>query len=378
MRRLAAALAIAFSSADLFAVRHVGFEVDLFNRAFPIESCTNVVFSPLSVEMDCALTAEAMDTLARAGVAETMGVLVDFGGVYRPIRESFAAREGEVGFVSARGFCVPDLRLAKPEFRNQIQREYGAEVMPAFPSRGAECWFRATMDGTMEDFRIPVEVSTSGRYSFFDLLTFDVAWKDPFPTANSRKLEFKCIDGSKRKIDFMSDVRIVDTWDAREYVLLKMPLKGGLDFYAMQPKDGLKLNVVRSDFSSMEIDFLLLITGQMDSRGVRRGSAVVVLPRLEFRSQTEFSSVMRDFRIPTSSLVRLTGSVAPRTYEQRVRFRLAEHGVNEPPLAQKPVERQVRITEDTKRLMFNRPFLFFVHDGETGTIPVAGIFTGLD
>ena len=75
---------------------------------------------------------------------------------------------------------------------------------------------------------------------------------------------------------------------------------------------------------------------------------------------------------------KLTGEVAPKTFEQRVNFPLAEHGVNEPPLERKPAERQVRITEDTKRLVFNRPFLFFVHDGETRTIPIVGIFTGLD
>lgn len=378
MGRLAAALLIALSAADLFAVRHVGFEVDVFNRTFPVEFRRNVVFSPLAVEMDCAVAAESMDTLARASVAETMGVLVEFSGVYRPIRESLAARLGDSGFVSARGFCLPDMRLAKPDLRLLLQREYGVEVMPAFPSIGAENWFRATMDGTMEDFRVPEDVAASGRYSFFDLLSVEFAWSDPFPLANSRKLGFKCADGSSRKLDFMSDVRVVDTWDAREYVLLKMPLKGGFDFYALSPKTGVDLHLVREDFSSMEIDFLLLITKQADSRGVRRGSAAIVMPRLELRSRTDFTSALRDFRIPTSSLARLTGAVTPKAFEQRVNFRLAENGVDEAPLERKPVERQVRITEDTKRLVFNRPFLFFIHDGETGTIPFAGIFTGLD
>lgn len=363
---------------ESFAVRHVGFEVDSFNRAFEVGWSTNVVFSPLSFEIDCAMAAESLETLPRAAVAESMGVLVEFAGVYRPIMESHAVRAGSFGFVSARGFCIPDIRTAKPDFRRMLQRVYGAEVMPAFPAEGAGSWFRATMDGAMEDFSIPTDSAASGRYSFYDLLAVNVEWQEPFPLSNTRTLKFHCADGTDRKLPFMSDVRVADAWDAREYLLMKLPLKGQLDYYAMMPKEGLSLAAVRQDFSSMEIDLLLTMAGQTGLRGNYHGTAAIVLPRLELASRVDFTSVMRDFRVPLSDLKYLTGRVSPKEYVQHVRFRLAEHGLKETPVERKSEERQVRMSAGTRKFVFNRPFLFFVHDRETQTIPVAGIFTGLD
>ena len=128
----------------------------------------------------------------------------------------------------------------------------------------------------------------------------------------------------------------------------------------------------------MEIDLLLTMAGQTGLRGNYHGTVAIVLPRLELASRVDFTSVMRDFRVPLSDLKYLTGRVSPKEYVQHVRFRLAEHGLKETPVERKPEERQVRMSAGTRKFVFNRPFLFFVHDRETQTIPVAGIFTGLD
>ena len=378
MKHLLTFLLFAAFHADLSAARHVAFEVDVFNGTFPVDHSANAVFSPLSAEIDCVVASEAMDTISRASVAESMGVLVEFVGVYRPIMESYARRDAALRVTSARGFCVPELRGAFPDCLQLLQREYGAEVMPAFPTVGAESWFRTAMDGIMDDFRISLSAADGDSYSFYDLISVDVAWAEPFPTANSRDLAFTCANGTVRKLPFMSDVRVADIWDAREYTLLRIDLKGDLEFFAMLPKEGLDLSIVRQDFSFVEIDMLLSVTTQRDLRGTYHGPAAIVLPRLEMMSRIDLMRALVKLRLSLSSLVRLVGTTPPREYVQQMRFRLAEHGRGEEPLVEKPKDKQVGIAADTKKMVLNRPFLFFVHDRETRTIPAAGIFTGID
>lgn len=377
MQRFALLPLVILAAADLFAARHVVFETDVFNRAFPLECRTDAVFSPLSAEIDFALTAESLDTIARANVAEMMGVLVEFGGVYRPLLERLETGTNGFSFVSARGFCLPQVRQARTDYRQQIQRDYGAEVMPLQPVKGAESWFRAAMDGQMEDFTLNAAVSRASAYSFYDLVSIRAEWAEPFPTSNVRRLTFAAADGTKAQLEFLTDVRMAETWLERTYAILKLPLRGGYSFYALLPNPDSDLARVREEFSSMEIESFLTRTGARPVGNYRHAPTVVVIPRFRLTSRVDLTGVMQFFRVPTSALVRLAKGTSPHEFVQRISFCLVEHGADEPPLASKPPEAQLKIQKDTRRLILNRPFLYFVYDEREGTIPLAGQFTGL-
>lgn len=376
MRRFALFSILIFLAADLLAVRHAVFETDVYNRAFPLERKGDIAFSPLSAEIDCALAAEALETIPRANVAESMGVLVEFAGVYRPVLDRLSAQTNGFRFVSARGFCLPNAAQPRPAFCRQIQRDYDAEVMPIFPAEGPEAWFRAAMDGEMEDFKIPVKAARSGRHCLYDLIAVRAEWVEPFPTSNVRTLSFALADKQKRQMQFMTDVRIADTWREREYLILKLPLRGDFSFYALLPNEGVELPLVRQDFSSMEIESLLARTGEHPIGNFSRGPTVLVIPRFDIDCRTDLLPALQFFRLPTSALTRLCPGVAANEYVQRLRFTLREYGRDETPLAAKPPERQFQITPETRRVILTRPFLYFIYDEVTKTIPVAGQFTG--
>lgn len=370
-------LAIVFlAAADLFAVRHVVFEADAYNRAFPLDRKDTLVFSPVSAEIGCILAAESLETIPRANVAESMGVLVEFSGVYVPVLERLAVRTNGFSFVSARGFCLPDLAHCRSDYCQQIQRDYGAAVMPLMPVKGVESWFRASMDGEMEDFSVPVTAETADRYSFYDLVSVRAEWLEPFPTSNVRRLKFAAADGKSVPLDFMSDVRVADSWDEHDYAVLKLPLRDGCFFYALLPNDGVDLALVREDFSSMEIESFLTRTGEAPVGNFHREPTVIALPRLSIDCRTDMTSALQSFRLPTSSLNRLCNGVAAREFVQRVVFRLTECGPGET-CGEKPLDRQIAVKDATRRMILNRPFHFFVFDGKTKTIPVAGQFTGV-
>lgn len=375
--RLALFLFAVSAAADLLAARQVGFQTDAFNRAYPASLRQTVVFSPASFEIDCALIAETLETIPKANVSETMGIVLDFESTFRPILETFSNRTNGLSVVSARGFCSPELKGVSPQFRQYLEEVYGAEVLPVFPREGAENWFRATMDGEMESFALPLDAMNVNRYSFYDLISVSAEWLEPFPTANTRDVPFHLDDSTNTVlVSCMSDVRLASTWENEDYTLLKLPLKGDAFFYAMLPKSGVDLSPARQDISSIEINRILTVTKSITEKGVSHGPCVIVLPKFDLSYRTPFSAILAYFRIPTKGLVRVAGDRPAREHVQQVRFRLAEHGRYEAPVVQKASEKIVSIDSATKKLVFNRPFLFFVYHESTATVLLAGQFFG--
>lgn len=376
-RRAACWCVAVFVSANLWAARHIGFETDAFNRIYPASFAKSLVFSPASFEIDCAVIAETLETIPKANVSETMGVLLDFESMYRPIVEAYAAQTNGFKVTTARGFCVPELKHALPAFRQQLERAYGVEVLMAHPARGAESWFRATMEGEMEDFRVSSDLGRTSRFAYYDLVSVAVAWRDSFPTENTRKIKFRSSpEAEAQTVVCMSDVRRADTWETKEYTLLRLPLKDEAWFYALLPKEGFGLSDARVDLSSMEIDHLLTVSSSVTDPHAAHGPCVIVLPRITLRSRLDFSSVLTYFRIPSKGLYHVAGDWTAHEYVQLAKFTLAEQGPGEQPLASKPAEEIVPLTPDAKKLVFNRPFLFFVYHEGTKTIPIAGQYCG--
>ncbi len=359
-----------------FAGRTLGFEADAFNRTFPVSDPRSIVFSPASFEIDCALVAESLPTIPKANVSEMLGVTIDLESTYSPMLEGLSANTNGFKFVAARGFSVSAIEKAQPALRQHLERVYGAEVVRSHPARGGTAWFRSTMEGEMENFELPPAGEKSSQYSFYDLNSSSVSWLESFPTANTRTLDFVSPDGSLRKIDFMADVRKVDTWDTDKFVALKLPLKGGANFYALMPKTGATMMDVRRALSSTSINELFAVFGSKSGDGFRSGNCAIVLPKFRIESRHELLPIMEYFQIPLRPLTGICGEARPRTYRQWVVFELKENGAGESPLIEKASADRVNIDADTRKLVFNRPFLFFVHHVEAAAIPVAGQFTG--
>ena len=381
LRSLLAAATVALVAAEAGAVRHTGFEADAFNRVYPASYKGTFVFSPMSFELDCVLIAETLETIPKANVASMMGVLIDFPSAYGPILAALETPTNGFSFLSARGFCVPDMRRTDVNLRSRIQRDYRAEVMRILPKDGAEAWFKASMDGEMEDFVIPPSAVRPDRCSFFDLVSLSAAWLDPFPSANTRKMPFM-VGGTTNAVEmaFMSDVRIADTWETKEYTLLMLPLKGDSKFFALLPKKGYLASDSRADMTSVEIDNLLSIATPASTLDAVSGPCSISIPRLEIRTSTSFAGALRYFRVPTVGLSGITGDVPVQggDFVQFAKFSLLECGRDEKPLLEKDPEDVMPVTADTKKLVFDRPFVFFVYNSATATILVAGQFTGMD
>lgn len=367
---------LASANLSLAASKLLTFEAELFERICPADSAPGVscLLSPVSLDVDCVLAAEAMPTIARAKVAEKMGILVEFSSVFAPILASHRARQEAFDVSSARGFCLSNVRTVNVVYRQAIERDYGAEILPAAPSRGPDAWFRTTMDGKAEGFSIPA-CSDLAAYSFYDLCHVTVRFRDPFPLTGRRRMDFCREDGSVRSYECLNDIRVADTCETDDYVLLNLPLKGRLEFFAFLPKPGVDWGRVRKALAPDRIAQTLAIGGTLAVQpGGRRGKTSIRLPKFDLTHRANVVPAFESMGFSLSTLEKLGPQLRPFEFVQQVRLVFADEEPTESP--EDPASSAAPASADVRRVSLDRPFVFCVLDTETQNLLAAGVFGG--
>ncbi|MBR4354595.1 MAG: hypothetical protein IKP97_04775 [Kiritimatiellae bacterium] len=382
MKRILAILVIGISGAA-WAGRMPGFNMEAFNAGVPAETLESKVFSPLGFELDSVMMANAFEPIAKSHFAETLGVLTGLEGTYVPILRHLreVSSTNRLSYVSARAFLVPDFRKVSAAYAQDLQRDFQGEVTLAFPKEGAECWFRAMMEGDMEDFEIPMDTAKSERNSFYELASVHISWAEPFPVGNRRKKAFLPNEADfKTRVltDMMCDIREVELYTGKTYTMGRLPMADGAWFYAVLPHSGTSLKAVREQLTEKNFGDLLVMMDSITETGIYKGPAVVAIPTMDQTSVNDLTGAMGHFKFPVQGYLKLNGDIPGRDFRQVVRFRLDEQGVDAEPLKDKPQEQQVHLDKgkEIHSLVLNRPFLYFIYHEPTKSVIVMGQYTG--
>ena len=361
-----ACAAVPFAS---FAARSSAFGIDAFNAAVPASSDANGLFSPFGFEIDCAVFGEAADPITRAGIAESMGVLTDFASVYRPMIDRYADVASTNGFsyISARAFCLPEISMARTDYRRRLWDLCGAEVCRLVPPKGAEAWFRAKMMGEMEDFYIDNIVAQAERYRYYDLVSVAAAWRGQSDSKELRK--FHAADGRAVEMEFFRMRRTVRHRSTPLFTLLKLPVADGAYLYVMLPAQGVSLKDVREKLKGDDFASLRASADTLGDREAGPARAVLSIPALDFTAKAALSVPFMNAKVPQGGYASIKETLSRRDSEQVVRFRL----VDDPEV--KPDEPEYA-TADLGEIVVDRPFVFFVHRPDDDTLSVVGQFTG--
>lgn len=362
MKKIAVFLCLAVVAANMcFAGRSVAFGVEAFNNAVQMDAKGDVVFSPIGFEIDSAIMADAFDPITKAHFAETLGVLTGIEAAYSSLYRDFAAAATNgVSFKSARAFLVPDYRKVSAAYRQDLERNYRAEVCFLFPKTGAEAWIRSELDGEMEDFAIPHEATRNERNSFFEALSCHIGWAEPFPTENIRN-------------SMMFDAREMDICETGDWTMGRIPMADGAAFYALMPKKGVDFAKVREAVNEKTIRELVLKHKSLVDALVYHGPVVVGVPKMEIVSNTDIAPALNHFKFPVKGYIRLNGDLPGREYRQVCRLRLDERGASGETIAAKSEDKQTRVDSSTRKFILSGRFLFFIYHERTDSILVMGI-----
>ncbi|MBE6381933.1 MAG: hypothetical protein E7049_02840 [Lentisphaerae bacterium] len=369
MKRILLLSAALLASSGAFAARSSAFGIDSFNAAVPADSDSNALFSPIGFEMDCSVFGEAVDTISRAAIAESMGVLTDFQGVYRPILDRLVNEAPSNGFhyVCARAFCLPDIRLASAEYRRRIWDLNGAGVCRLFPQSGAESWFKAKLMGEMEDFSIPIDRSQHERYRYYDLVSITAAWRGK--SAATAKRDFRSASGSPVPMDFFVLKGTIRYRNAGGRMTYRLPLSDGAYLYAIVPGETETLESVRKGLKGESFAEIRASVEMVGDKNAGAAKATVLFPRLDFTARANLAAPFQAAKVKQGDFMSLKNTLTSRISEQVVRFKV----VDDPSV--KPDEPEYT-SVDLGEVALDRPFVFFVHRPEDDVMSVIGQFTG--
>lgn len=332
-------LAAALLAASAFAERRVATVPSLFPKVAEGRKGT-VLFSPYAFELDAALLSEGFDPIAKAGVAEYLGVLVGYDSVYFPMMARLeAAATNGFSLVTAKGFVVPSFRAVTPDYRLQLQQEYATEVCTFRPNaRGALAWFKAKMDGKMEDFALPETNPNEERMVFCDLCSLTTAWAESAPTKVTR---FKAAD----------------------FTLLKLPLRDEAAFYAFIPEQGVALETLRREFAAEKLSALVSVFHSVTEPRLKTVAAKVSMPELDVTSEIDLLPLFAAAKVPVKGFKSINSAYTPKAMVQRMRLRVERtEGAGQ--------AERVEGAEETYSL--ERPFSFFICHEPTQAVVLMG------
>jgi len=368
--------AAALAAAALHAEREIGFGVNAFwavRGAAPQNRIqNNAVFSPFGFELDCCVMAEAFDSIGRANTAEIMGVLTDFNTVYPQLIEkydgSLAATNG-FSFLSARALCLPNVFQANVDYRKRIAEMNGASVCLDFPIEGAQSWFRAKMDGEMEDFYYPVTTKHDrSRYRFIDVISAAAQLGAQSP-ATIQKGEFNPVPEEKLEIDFIKTRADIAYRKMKNGIIVRVPLKGGAYLYAYTPFKGVQLSDLAETVNGEKVQELLASIESVTLGDCAQTVADVYMPAMDFMCENDMRDAFMMAKIPESGFVNIDNALQKRTALQYMRFRLLPGTPDEGAEPPKPAP------GGAQSFTFNRPFLFIVYFPDSNVIPAMGMFS---
>lgn len=373
MKRLFVFFVFTVVAIKVFPVSNSGFGIDAFNRSVSAATRGNAVFSPVSFEIDCVIFSEAFGALTRSKIAEAMGVLTGLESVYHPIYQDFStASDPSFRLLSARAFCLPDEHKTNRTYRQWMQQTFSGEAFSFAYKNGAECWFRARMEGDMENFALPDKAVTDGRYSYFSLHSISCAWQQWSGMSNTvSTVQFHLADKSVRPLPAMTGLCHVDIWKRKNSTVLHWHLEKGVGFFAIVPNEDLAVRDIRGEFTSNTISEFISVIKSITELNIRHEICQLTLPEIDIASESDMKLVFGYFQFPMTEMERMESGIQPGFVKQHVRFRIQPKTDT---LSELPYD---NMSGSAKQVVLNRPFVFFVFHERTQTIPVSGQFTGL-
>jgi len=229
-------------------------------------------------------------------------------------------------------------------------------------------------------------------------VAFEGAWKTPFEDENGANATFSRADGTKSSIRFMNTTCPMVRIDGERYSAAKIDFSArGVSFVVVMPAEGVDLAAIREkDFANGGIDDFKALLRARSGEGVTYARARFSIPAFSIRSNWRLDNALRKAKVPKGGFDRM----GPEPFSidevhQAVYFRISGRGYSlTPGMEPDPVQplrgsRRGELgqlspgagDEELGRktgapFVCNRPFLFFVWDGTSDTIVIAGQFSG--
>ena len=266
------------------------FGLRLFSELYRGKKSENALFSPVSLYMTLALTADGaagdtrsqLETLLGGENGEKRGDAVKT--LTNALNKNKAARMAN-GIWMNKTFILPD-----EAFSTLAEKLYGAKIASFSPNgdavREINGWAQEKTGG-----RIPAvlnDLDPDTLLVLVNALTFDAEWQNKYDKGSVKEGTFVSASGKRRKVNMMVSVetRYLETENARGFI---KPYKNGNVFAALLPSEGVEIGTV-----------LESLCGGAMRKVLRNPQSVYVIasmPQFGFEDETDLIPVLKNFGV---------------------------------------------------------------------------------
>ena len=397
---LSVALCMALVARAAVEWRPSAIEISSWNNVMPPgETSGNAVFSPVGFGMAVAILGEGIGGAARAEMAESLGLISDFSVPFAQVLKSYAAANASnrVSITVATSLWSSRKRALSADYILTLQRNFEAEAGSLKTILPINAWNEAKTEGRIPD--IVKEMPQKTETLLLNAVAFEGAWKKPFDDDKGGLVEFTRLDGTKAKLRLMRTVCPVVRVDRGRYVAAKVDFAArGMSFVVVLPAEDVKLSELREkDLTSDGVDELKALLRARSGDGVSYALSQVALPSFTIRSDWRLDAALRAAKVPRTGFDRMgEGVFTVDDVRQAAYISITGKGYSltpgmepEPPNPRKRKGRGelARGAEDDDEaslarrapgapFVCDRPFVFFLWDGLTDTLALAGQFAG--
>lgn len=379
MKRIAACLALtACSSAgaapSATPVNYNAFGFAALARLTAHSKTHNVFISPVSIGVALSMAADGAEGATRTQILRVLHV----SGAHLDVQNealiaSFAGNtDASVGLANAL-WTREDIK-PKAQYVKTLANSYGARAQAldfGNPSAAQQInsWTERHTLGLID--HIVDRTSASDFLYLTNALAFTAKWSEPFKKSATRDASFTNADGSKSTVRMMSQNGAFDTYDAKDYRVLRMPYgNGGYAAYILLPAGANEGQLVRqlntAGFSRL-------------ARGLRRTFLHVELPRftaeygtslvplLQSLGMTDAFSSKADFSLIHSR----PPSIAISSVQHASYLRIDEEGTTAAAATSVGMT-MLAIQRPQEQFIVDHPFVLALRDERTGTLLFIG------
>jgi serpin B len=240
-------------------------------------------------------------------------------------------------------------------------------------------WVAEQTEGKIEDLIPPGTLNSLVRLVLTNAIYFNGKWELPFEANDTRDNAFHLLDGSTVQVPTMSQTEAFRYAEGDGYQALELPYReSNLSMILLLPEEG-RFEEVEAALSAGLVSAGLVsgVVADLATEQVR-----LSLPKFEFESDFNLSDVLVEMGMPSafglgSSGADFSGMTGDRALAigaviHKAFVAVDEEGTEAAAATAVVMLEMAAPAEEAVEMKLDRPFLFLIRDGETGTVLFVG------
>ncbi|REL33492.1 serpin family protein [Rhodohalobacter sp. SW132] len=353
------------------------FSYRVFRETLAYDDEDNIMISPLSISMALAMTLNGAEGETYDAMRETLHLsdmdLEEINEAFGSLIELLVTVDPRVTLQIANSVWHRENLQVKEDFRDRVETHFGAQIEgldfsdPATVEK-MNSWVNENTEGLIPE--IIDEIPSHVVMYLINALYFKGDWLQQFDAEDTRPADFYLESGETTEVDMMSQKGRFAIFQSGEVQLVELPYGDSLfTMTVMMPADE---DMPIDQFVQEQVNADNLAEWRSNLHVSNRESTVR-LPKFEMEYEIEYNEILKAmgmeiaFSQSNANFQGIADTAPQNLYIDNVKHKTFITVDEEGTEAAAVTSVGVGVTSMPPQITFNRPFVFIIHERESGT-----------